>query len=103
MAGRVDCGVGVERQGKSRGGHFVPHAVCTLLGPTRKSWPRVVLRYNQYLTGFKFWTKVYKELCGNSKFVIEKGKCWDSLLSNLIARNQEGVWCSIIIIIVNIY
>lgn len=93
----------MERQGKSWGGHFVLHAVCTLLGRTRKSWPSVVLRYNQYLTGFKFWTEVYKELCGNSKSVIEKGKCWESLLSNLIARYQDGAWCSIEIIIVNIY
>ena len=57
------------------------------------------------MPGFMFWSKVYKKFCGNSKFAIEKGKCWDSLLSSLIAGNQDGFWCSIIIIIIiaNIY
>ena len=49
------------------------------------------------MPGFMFWLKVYKKFCGNSNFAIEKGKCWDSLLSNLIAGNQDGFWCSIII------
>ena len=44
LAGRVDCGVGVERQGESQHSPFVPHAACTLLVPMRKPWPRMVLR-----------------------------------------------------------
>lgn len=61
-------GGGRGRQKKGRGGHL-----CREL-PMRKHWPEVVLRCNQSVTVFKFWSKVHKELCGNSKFITEKVK-----------------------------
>lgn len=90
-------GWGWERREKSREGYCVAPALCTLLGPRRKSWPR------GFWTGFKFWPKVYPELCGNSKFVTVKGNGWDGLRPSLIARNQDGVWYGIVIIPADIY